>query len=172
MRDSNAAAGRGEGDPRPSAFHTIVYGGLAVGVLDAIAAMANAWFSGGVAPVRVWQYVASSVIGGDAFTGGISIAALGLFFHFCVAFGVATAFYVLARFMPVLIRYAVVAGAIYGVVVYFVMSYVIVPMTLARQGAFNWYGLVSGLLIHMLFVGLPVALITRRYASNVESRSA
>jgi hypothetical protein len=72
--------------------------------------------------------------------------------------------------MPVLIRYAVVAGLIYGAVVYFAMSYVIVPMTLVRQGTFNWYGLISGLLIHMLFVGLPVALITRRYASNVNSR--
>ena len=158
MNESKSGASR----PRP--LQTIVVGGFAVGVLDAIAAMANAWFRGGVGPDRVWQYVASSVVGSDAFGGGIAMAALGLFFHFCVAFGVATVFYMLARLMPVLIRYAVVAGIIYGVVVYFAMSYLIVPMTLVRQGAFNWYGLISGLVIHILFVGLPVALIARRYS--------
>ena len=151
---------------RPSAFHTIALGGLAVGVLDAIAAMVNAWFRGGVAPDRVWQYVASSVVGSEAFAGGVAMAGLGLLLHFCVAFGVATVFYLLARLVPGLIRYAVAAGIVYGVAVYFAMSSAIVPMTLVRQGAFNWYGLISGLIIHVLFVGLPVALIARHYASK------
>ena len=165
MNESNSVV---IGDqPKPSPFHTIVLGGLAVGVLDAIAAMLNAWFRGGVTPERVWQYVASSIVGGEAFTGGIAMAALGLFFHFCVAFGVATGFYILARLLPTLLRHAVLAGLIYGGVVYFAMSYVIVPMTQVRQGAFNWYGLISGVIIHMLFVGLPVALIARRYASDL-----
>ena len=166
MNESSSVVIKDQHHQLPSPFHTIVLGGLAIGVLDSIAAMVNAWFRGGVAPDRVWQYVASSVVGGDAFTGGLAMAALGLFFHFCVAFGVAAVFYILARQLPLLIRYAVIAGMIYGVVVYFAMSYVVVPMTLVRQSAFNWYGLISGLIIHMLFVGLPVALVTRRYASN------
>ncbi|HVF30032.1 MAG TPA: hypothetical protein VNA22_03640 [Pyrinomonadaceae bacterium] len=47
---------------KPSPFHTILLGGLAVGVLDCLTAMANAAING-VTPGRVWQYVASSVLG-------------------------------------------------------------------------------------------------------------
>ena len=148
----------------PRAFHTIVLGGLAVGVLDCIAAMANAWMRSGVTPDRVWQYVASSLLGSEAFNGGISTTALGLLFHFGVAFGVATVFYILVRIFPALLRQPFIIGPLYGIIVYFAMSYAIVPLTLAKQGTFNWYGLISGLIIHMLFVGLPVALIARRFA--------
>jgi hypothetical protein len=148
---------------KPSWGHTIVLGGLTVGVLDCIAAMVNAGIRG-VTPDRVWQYVASSLVGPSAFELGYSTVALGLGIHFGVAFGVATAYYILARLIPALIRNAVISGIIYGTVVYFAMAYAIVPFTLVRQGQFNWYGLISGLIIHTLFVGLPVALITKRFA--------
>ena len=151
-------------DLRPSWVHTIFLGGVTVGVLDCIAAMANAYFRSGVTPDRVWQYVASSVLGQESFNGGAASVALGLVFHFCVAFGVAIGYYVLARLFPAIIRYPFVVGPLYGVAVYFIMSYGVVPLTLAKQGAFNWYGLISGLVIHMLFVGLPAAVITKRFA--------
>ena len=149
--------------PVPSALHTIGLGGLVVGVLDAIAASVNAAIRG-TSPVRVWQYVASSLVGPDSFNQGSTTVLVGLLIHFGIAFGVATGFYLLVRLVPVVIRYAVIVGMLYGVAVYFAMSYLIVPMTLVKQGAFNWYGLISGLIIHVLFVGLPVALIARRFA--------
>ena len=148
---------------RPSPFHTIVLGGLAIGLLDAVAAMANAGING-VMPNRVWQYVASSVLGSDSFSGGAITVGLGLLFHFCVAFGVATGFYFLVRSFPALLVYTISSGLLYGVGVYFAMSCGIVPLTAARQPGFSWYGLISGLIIHALFVGLPVAFVTRRYA--------
>ena len=151
-------------DRKASWLHTIVLGGLTVGVLDCIAAMVNAYARSGVTPDRVWQYVASSVVGQESFNGGAATIALGLLFHFCVAFGVATGFYILARLVPAIIRYPFIVGPLYGVAVYFIMSYGVVPLTLVKQGAFTWYGLVSGLVIHMLFVGLPPALITKRFA--------
>ena len=150
-------------EPKPSAFHTIVIGGLAVGVLDCIAAMVNAGIRG-TTPDRVWQYVASSVVGSESFNMGWKTIALGLLFHFCVAFGVAIGFYILSRLFPTLLRWPFIVGPLYGVAVYFMMSYAIVPLTMVKQGAFNWYGLISGLIIHMLFVGLPVALVARKYA--------
>ncbi len=151
-------------DLRPSWLHTIFLGGVTVGVLDCIAAMTNAYMRSGVTPDRVWQYVASSVLGQESFNGGAATVALGLLFHFCVAFGVATGFYLLSRLFPAVIRFPFIVGPLYGIAVYFIMSYGIVPLTLARQGPFNWYGLISGLIIHILFVGLPPALITRRFA--------
>ena len=118
----------------------------------------------GTTPDRVWQYVASSVVGSESFNMGWKTIALGLLFHFCVAFGVAIGFYILSRLFPTLLRWPFIVGPLYGVAVYFMMSYAIVPLTMVKQGAFNWYGLISGLIIHMLFVGLPVALVARKYA--------
>ena len=148
---------------KPSWLHTIVLGGLTVGVLDCIAAMTNAGIRG-VTPDRVWQYVASSLVGPASFDGGASTIGLGLAIHFGVALGVATGYYLLARLVPAVIGHPVVSGIVYGIAVYFAMAYVIVPLTLVKQAAFNWYGLISGLIIHMLFIGLPVALITKRFA--------
>ena len=151
------------GGRKPSWLHTIVLGGTAVGVLDCLAAMANAYLRSGVTPDRVWQYVASAIVGQESFSGGAATVALGLLFHFCVAFGVATGFYIVARMFPAIIPHPFIIGPLYGIAVYFAMSYGIVPFTVAKQGAFSWYGLISGLVIHMLFVGLPVALITKRF---------
>lgn len=159
----NKAVDRREGELVPSAFHSIVLGWLAVGVLDAIAASTNA-AARGVSPVRVWQYVASSLIGGESFDRGATTVVIGLLIHFGVALGVATGFYLLARVFPFVIRHPVVSGILYGIVVFFAMSYVIVPFTLVKQGSFSWTGLITGILIHMFVVGLPPALITRRFA--------
>src|SRR5829696_8479521 len=103
-----------------SAFHSIVFSGLAVGVLDSLAATTNAWFRG-VGPTRVWQYVASSLVGSESYERGATTVVIGLLIHFGVAFGVATTFYLLARIFPMFIRHAVVSGMIYGVVVFFAM---------------------------------------------------
>jgi hypothetical protein len=147
----------------PSAFHSIVLGWLAVGVLDAIAASTNAAVRG-VSPVRVWQYVASSLAGNDSFERGATTVVIGLLIHFGVALGVAVGFYLIARLFPFVIRHAVVSGIVYGIIVYFAMQYIFVPLTMVRQGAFSWSGLITGVLIHIFFVGLPPALITRRFA--------
>ena len=127
--------------------------------------MGSAYVQGGVTPVRAWQYVASSLFGGEAFNGGVVTALAGLFIHFGVGFGVAAGFYLIARMFPAVSGYAVVAGTLYGIVIYFAMTYAIVPLTAVKQGTFNWVGLIRGVMIHILFVGLPPALVARWSAS-------
>jgi hypothetical protein len=149
----------------PKAFQTIVYGGLTIGVLDGIAAVTNTFIRSGVGPDRVFQYIASAVLGREASNaGGAATIALGVVMHFCVAFGVATGFYVLSLRFPALIRYALIAGPVYGGFVYFVMAYLLVPLTKVQQGQFNLTGMMTGILIHMLCVGLPAALWARHSA--------
>ncbi|HEX6123874.1 MAG TPA: hypothetical protein VFZ23_00730 [Pyrinomonadaceae bacterium] len=149
----------------PRAFQTIVYGGFAIGILDGLAATVNAGLRG-VTPGRVFQYIASGVLGPSAFEGGIITVIAGVLLHFLVAFGVATVYYLLARTFGVVIHRAVICGLIYGVAVYFAMAYLIVPMSAVRQGPFSWTGIIVSIIIHMLFVGLPVALIAKRHATR------
>jgi hypothetical protein len=144
----------------PRAFETILYGGLAVGVLDFTEIVLFVWLRGG-RPITVFQYVASGAIGRDAYNGGWKTFLLGVMFHFVVAFGVATAFYMASRFLPILIRHAIVCGMIYGVAVYFFMNKVVIPLSAAAKLPFTWIGFLNGIIGHALLVGLPVALIAR-----------
>ena len=145
------------------ALPTIVYGGLLIGVLDGIAALTNAGIRG-VTPGRVFQYISSSVFGPESFERGTTTVILGIVLHFLVAFGVAIVFYLIARALPIVLDRAIISGIVYGIAVYFAMAYLIVPLSAVGQGAFSWNGLIVSIIIHIFFVGLPVALIARRYA--------
>jgi hypothetical protein len=50
----------------------------------------------------------------------------------------------------------------FGVVVYFFMKQIVVPLSAARPISFTWAGLVG----HALLVGLPIALVARRSFGN------
>jgi hypothetical protein len=147
--------------PPPRAFEAIVYGGLTVGVLDILDAITFFGLWGGMTPMSVLQSVAGGLYGREAFKGGIKIAALGLCLHFLNATLIATAFYILCRILPKLTQYAVSAGLAYGVAVYFVMTYFVVPHSAygPRTRPIPWPSQVNGLVGHALLVGLPIALI-------------
>jgi hypothetical protein len=152
---------------RPRAFEAIVYGGLAVGVLDFLDAniFFGLWY--GVKPMRVWWSVASGLIGRErAINGGLKTALLGVFLHFVIATLMATVFYFASLALPTLIRHAVACGLIYGVVCYYVMTYVVVPLSRVppRNGPTPWPSYLNGIIGHALLVGLPIALLARRAA--------
>lgn len=88
--------------PRPQLFDTIVLGGLAVGVLDGLAATMNAGLRG-TSPVRVFQYISSGLLGPASFNRGFTTFLLGVLLHFLIAFTVAAVYYRLSLSFPVLI---------------------------------------------------------------------
>jgi hypothetical protein len=148
---------------RPRAFDTIFYGGLAIGILDICDAMIFFGLWLGISPLGIWRSVAGGVLGRQAAAaGGFKIALLGLALHFVNATLIATAYYIVVSILPVLNKYAVAAGLIYGVVVYFIMTFVVVPLSAIGPRPFPaWPSLINGLVGHALLVGLPVALIAR-----------
>jgi hypothetical protein len=148
---------------RPRAPEAILYGGLAVSVLDGLAASANAAVRG-TSPFLVWQYVASGLLGQASFQGGWATCLLGILVHVFVAFAAATVYYLLSLKFPVLIRRPVLCGVIYGVAVQLFMGRVVVPLSAARVFPFAWSSFLTAVAIHILFVGLPIALLARRSA--------
>lgn len=142
----------------------ILWGGLIAGTLDICAAFLTAWFRGGVTPVRLLQYVASGLIGADAFQGGIKTALLGLALHFLIATVATAVFYFASRKFLFLVERPIQFGLIYGIAVYLFMNFVVVPLSLVRQGTTTVLGVTIGLLTIMFCVGLPIALIVRRFS--------
>jgi len=156
MRDEPRTGGR------PSAFHTVVLGGLAIGILDFIDASTFFPLYFGMTVARVWQSVAAGVLGREAaVAGGWNTAALGIFLHFVVAFCVATVYFLLSRNVSLLIRQPVISGLIYGMAANYVMQFVVIPLSAIgwRSSPFDLGSTLNSLLGHALFVGLPVALI-------------
>jgi len=76
---------------KSSAISAIVWGGLTAGVLDITAAFVT-WAPKGVSPTRILQGIAKGALGPEAYKGGLSTAALGLAFHFLIAFTAAAVF--------------------------------------------------------------------------------
>jgi len=148
--------------PHPRAFESIVYGGLAVGVLDITDAITFSHSWRGTSPVTVLQSVAAGLLGREAaFNGGAKTAALGLALHFLNATLFAIAFYLLSRFLPVLTKHAVISGLLYGVAAYLLMTYIVIPLSALgpRTRPIPLVSQLNGYIGHALFVGLPIALI-------------
>lgn len=139
----------------------IIYGALVVGALDLLDALV---FFGlrGAAPIRICQSIAAGLLGRAAFQGGAATAALGVALHFFIATCVVVTFYLASLRLPVLVRQAVTAGVVYGLAVYGVMNYIVIPLSaLGGRGPFVLPVFINGLLIHAFGVGLPAALFVR-----------
>ncbi len=70
---------------RPRPFNAIFYGGLAVGVLDGMAA-AIITLINGRDPGRMFQGIAGGLIGRASFEGGWATVLLGVSLHVLIAF--------------------------------------------------------------------------------------
>jgi hypothetical protein len=141
--------------------HPIAIAGLLVGFLDICAAFA---LNGarGVGPAVVLQAIASGLLGPASFGGGGATAALGLLLHFLIAFGAATVFYLLSRRWTLLLKRAIAAGIVYGVLVYGVMDQIVLPLSRVQLRAQPWSYTGTIIVIHVLFVGLPISLTMAR----------
>jgi len=145
-----------------SGRQAVLYGTLVVGTLDALDAIVFFGLRSGARPIRIFQGIAYGLIGPAARQGGLKTAALGLFLHYFIAFGIVVTYFLVSRRVRLLTRHPVSCGLLYGVVVYAVMNLVVLP--LSKVGGPSLPAapvLANGLLIHMFGVGLPSALFVR-----------
>jgi hypothetical protein len=138
----------------------LVAGTLIVGTLDILDAFI---FFGlrGAQPIGILQSIASGLLGRSAYQGGMTTA---LLLHFLIAFGVVATYLAATRVIPALNRRPFIYGLLYGLAVYAVMNFVVVPLSAAALGSgpTPLVVRVNGLLIHMFGVGLPAALVAAR----------
>jgi len=137
---------------------------LIAGVLDLTAALVTNGLRG-LKPVRVLQAIASGLLGLDSYKGGLKTAALGVVLHFIIATAAAAIYYAASRKLKFLVRQAIVCGLLYGIAVYFFMNLVVLPLSaFPHKVSFPLSSLVTGLIVHMLCVGLPISLTVPRFS--------
>jgi len=147
---------------KASPVSTIGLAGALAGTLDITAACTQAYLMRGTSPVRVFQSVASGVLGTKSFDGGWRTAALGLLLHFFIATTAAAVFYFASRKITFLTKQWVIAGVVYGIAVYTVMYWVVVPLSQARPFTPDPRLILIAVLIHIFCVGLPIAWVVRK----------
>jgi uncharacterized membrane protein YagU involved in acid resistance len=94
------------------------------------------------------------------------MAALGLAIHYAITLFWSALFLFAATRLAFLTRHAVVSGLLYGVLIYVVMNFVVLPLTRLPPRSHHLPSavLLNGVLALMFFMGLPIALIARHFA--------
>lgn len=140
--------------------------GVTTAIVDFLWACALARIYGSTF-TRLWQGVASVVLGPSAFEGGTRTVILGLAMHVLVAFTWSAIFLLLVNSWSWLRGVVQSRGGIlkvalvYGPFVWAVMSLIVIPLLTKRAPnvTVRWWIQLAG---HALFVGLPiVAMIAR-----------
>jgi uncharacterized membrane protein YagU involved in acid resistance len=140
----------------------IVRAGLTTAIVDGLFSSVLTLLYGSTVS-RLFQNVASTVIGKSAFTMGARATALGVLMHFSVAFFWSAVFVLLvmrsARIRAVLAsRYGKIkVSSLYGPAIWLVMSLLVIPILLHRPPTitYRWWIQLAG---HFPFVGLPIVL--------------
>ncbi len=144
---------------------TVVGIGLVAGTLDI---SENILFNATrhVTPAMIFRFIASGLIGNQAFHMGWVSIALGVEIHYTIAVTWTVVFYFLSRRFPALLRRAALSGLLYGAAVYLIMNVVVLPLTAVPHSASTTTAAarISGVLALLFCIGLTIALLTRRFA--------
>jgi hypothetical protein len=144
------------GRTRPS---LVLAGGLVAGTLDITYACLFWAIKADLPARRIFQSVAAGLLGKASFEGGTATAALGLGLHYFIACSMAVAYYLVARQWSALLERPIVMGAAYGLLLYGIMNFIVVPLSRAGGGGAKdplWVGL--SIVVHMFLIGVPIAL--------------
>jgi hypothetical protein len=139
----------------------VLAGGFVAGTLDIVYAWMFWRLKSGIPMERILQSVAAGLLGPDSFRGGARTAALGLVLQYVIALSMSAAFWLGSTRWPLLIAHPIRSGALYGLGLYAVMNYIVVPLSAASRGSTDplWVGL--SIAVHVGFIGIPIALFAR-----------
>jgi hypothetical protein len=147
---------------RSHPFVSVLTAGAVAGTLDITYAWVFWAIKAGLSAQRIFQSVAAGLLGRAAFEGGAATAALGLVLHYFIATTMSATYYVVATRYRLLRRRPLVCGASYGLLLYAIMNYVVVPLSAAGRGSRDPWWIFLSILVHMFLIGVPIALITRQ----------
>jgi len=153
---------------RKSFFASALTAGLIAGTLDITAACIHAYLRNGTTPEQILRGIAGGAFGKEAAANGNMMIVWGLLFHFLIAISFTFFFFLLAKMIPSLVRYPILIAIIYGAFVwafmrYIVLNYISTINITPIVGQEKIINAIIGAVILMVCIGLPNALLARRY---------
>ena len=147
--------------PRASLPLVVVGGGLLVAVFDAVFACTWWAIAAGVGPMRILQSIGAGLLGEASFAGGWRSVAIGAAAHGFIAICMVGAYVFAAARLPVLVRQPLRWGAAYGLFLYALMNFVVVPLSAAPRNDLPVAWVAASVVVHVL-IGIACALLARR----------
>ena len=153
---------------KPTSFmRAVVPVWLVTAAWDFLCATALSVFAYGSTAAALWRGVAATVLGPSAQSGGATAVAVGIALHLAVALTWSSLFVAAVRAWPLLLRAlrtpggALAVAAVYGPMIWLVMSLVVIPLATSRPPRVNarWWIQVGA---HVPFVTLPLVFTARR----------
>jgi len=142
---------------------------LVAGTSDIAVALIQYTISTGNNPIRVLIFIASGVFGRGAYEGSApGMAALGLIFHYCIAFIWTFIFYKLYPLIALMRKNRSLTGLSYGLIVWLGMNLIVVPLSNTPELPFSLTRALTGILILMVAIGTPLSFIIGKYYSESE----
>ena len=134
------------------------------GTLDILFAMIlTVFFGRGIG--NMLRYVGSGPFPAATDMGAAG-AVLGLVVHFALMAIMATALVLIIRWRPQLAATPLRTGLAYGLVTYFVMNWVVVPLRFGTPLPPKTLSIATQLFAHIVLVGIPMAVIAARYVKQ------
>jgi uncharacterized membrane protein YagU involved in acid resistance len=123
-------------------------------------------------PAEVLQFISSGFLGNQSFAAGFITIPVGIVLHYAIVFSLVWFLWVLYPLTPAINRWKWVTGAVYGLLVWCFVVFVVLPLSYAPQQAFstefNGYLLAADILL----VGIPIAWVIGRYYAVREKKIA
>jgi hypothetical protein len=142
-------------------IRTILWAGSLAGVLDITSAFVLFGLRG-ISPAKILQGIASGLLGARSYHGGAGTVVVGGALHFVIAISAAAVYYAASRRISFLTNRPIVAGLLYGPLVYAFMNGVVLPLSMIPRRAISTGDLITGVIILSCLVGLPISLIVWR----------
>jgi hypothetical protein len=108
----------------------------------------------------LFQFDASALVGKAAYASGAYVA-LGVVLHFLVAIGWAAGYAWAGERQRQLTTRPLVSGTVFGIIVYFAMQFMLFAANVYHNPTPLEFDV--GLIAHVVFFGIPVALINARF---------
>jgi|HubBroStandDraft_6_1064221.scaffolds.fasta_scaffold762795_2 hypothetical protein len=145
-------------------FTAILLGGAIAGAIDIGAACVIS----GRSPGFILQAVAGGLLAKASFEGGLATMLLGAVLQEVMGLLIAAIYVLLAKSIPVLLRRWIISGLAGGVVIFFVMNYVVVPLSAWKSMPHFTPVKFAANMAAMLLFGLIVAFFSRRLGVRAE----
>jgi hypothetical protein len=147
-----------------SSLIAILLGGFIAGTIDIGAAA----LIERVSPLVILHFIAGGLLGKSALAGGASVELLGLALQWAMSLIIAAVYVLASRRLPFMQRFWFASGLAYGIVIFFVMNYIVVPLSAWAVWPHFTAAKFAANLLAMLLFGMIVAFAACRSASRAD----
>jgi hypothetical protein len=147
---------------QPNVFTSILLGGVIAATID----IGAACLISGRSPGFILQVIAGGLLAKATFGGGSATMLLGAVLQEAMGLLIAAIYVLLAKSSPALLRRWIISGLAYGAIIFFVMNYVVVPLSAWKSAPHFTPAKFAANMAAMLLFGLIVAYFSRRLGAR------